>query len=157
MTFAPGMAVEMNFNVLDDWRREASHGSSVSWLRTYDPIRLTVSAFRPAAANLLLQPEAWSTFTPYLRDARAESLSVLCDDDSQMNPQMLRLMGWRTRVYECEFSVPGPASQRIRQAVTACSDGQTAYVFTFEGPPRAVLSSHAEFERILLSLDALRK
>jgi hypothetical protein len=157
MTFGPDAALEMNWNLFYQWRRVAMPGVSVAWVHSAIPeVRLTLTALPATPAKLLLEPGPWNVLVGSLLPRGLKNLRVLCDDDTQANPQMLRLMGWRTRVYECAFEAGTNPNETQARLVVACSDGTVAYVFALEGP-EAALPAHLEVEHILTSLEPLQK
>lgn len=158
MSFGPGAILEGNWDIFALWQRIEAPGFSVAWVqRGNAQVRLTLSALRPTHAAVLLEPDRWNVFVGSILVRSAQNVRVLCDDDTLTNPQMLRLMGWRTRVYECTFTVPALANQAQFRLVAACSDGNAAYVFTLEGPGDGVAATRREFERILISLEPVTK
>ena len=158
MSFGPGAILEGNWDLFGLWQRIEAPGFSVAWTQRANPqIRLALSALHPAHASVLLEPDRWSAFVGSLLARSAQNVRVLCDDDSLTNPQMLRLMGWRTRVYECTFTLPAPANQAQFRLVAGCSNGNAAYVFTLEAPADGVVAIRREFERILISLEPVTK
>ncbi len=154
LTFGPRNAIETDINLLDGWQRTQAPGYSVAWTQgSIQDVRLSITALPSALARSVLQPTIWAAFAASLRDRRAENIRLLSDDDSDVNNQMLRLLGWRTRVYECEFTLAGSDAQANRQIAIACSDGQAAYLFLLEGPARKIGEPYRqELQRIVLNV-----
>lgn len=150
MNFGPGTALQVDASLFTDWERAATPGASVSW--SQGPAVITLSALRFSPTRDALDPKIWPGLAAALRDRRAAIQRVICDDDSELNGQMLRLLGLRTRVYECEFILPSATDQVRRQVVAACSDGNTTYVFTLEGLAAQTHGYyHTLFERALFN------
>jgi hypothetical protein len=156
MLFGARVALETDAGTFTGWQRAEAPGCSVSWRQ--DSKRFTASALPVWLTKDALEPETWPNLLASLRDRKATDLKVVSDDDSETNHQMLRLLGWRTRVFECEFTLPTAADQTQRQIVAACGNGSTVYVFTLEGPASQTLAYyHSMFERTLMNFRSVDK
>ena len=67
---------------------------------------------------------------------------------------MIRPLGWRTRVYECEIVSALADTPLQRQILVAVGDDNQAYLFTFEGPATQVAALERAFTTLVISFEA---
>jgi hypothetical protein len=154
LTFDRNAAIEIGQPRLADWQRRDRAPFALGFVHPLAPEAcLGISYFSGRAASNLLAGTAWSSAPSSLpRNPKGVS-RVLVNDDSAVNTNMLRPLGWRTRVFEREITSSEPDTPPQRQVLVAIGDDTQAYLFTLEGNSSHVAQLKDAFERTVTGFE----
>ncbi|MEI6107255.1 MAG: hypothetical protein WCR49_09595 [Opitutae bacterium] len=158
ITFARGIALEIDFDHLADWNRMAAPQLGIAWANQRNPqISISVSYLTGPVVRQLLAGNAWGSVPSGLVRAPTDQSRVIVDDDSTVNGGLTRLFGWRTRIRQLEITPAAPNSPALGQIIVVAGDESQAYLFIAEGPLRQLKPLQSEIEGIWTSLEPAPK
>lgn len=153
MTFARNAALEIESFRLNDWKRAESPQHAMLWNNWFNAqIHLGINYVTGPAARSLVDGTGWSNVPTGIRREAKDTVRVLVNDDSETNTDMIRIFGWRTRVYHYEIIPAVAGTPPQSQLVVVAGDDNRAYLFTLEGSTSQVNNVQDSFATILTRL-----
>lgn len=150
INFTRSAALEIDALRLKDWKPAGSRQFSVFWTYWFNPdVRFGINIVTGPAARNLMDGSGWNSVPSAMERDAKDGFRVLVNDDSESNTAMIRLFGWRTRVYQCEIIPAEPNTQALSQLVVTAGDENQAYLFVLEGTTRQVTALQAAFASII--------
>ncbi len=150
------LRVRLPWEVFDAWslKHEAGtgdiHGSAPGFADT----RLRLMLLPGGGPLGKLADARWQAYLAGLApDAAAKPPTLFANDDTEDNPQMLTLLGGRSRFASVESTVARGEKRRSLHAAVALPEG--VVLFVLEGPPAAVERAQSAFASLLTALDVV--
>lgn len=154
LTFDRNAAIEISQQRLGDWQRRDRAPFALGFVHPLaSEACLGINYFAGRAASNLLAGTAWASAPSSLPRGPKDVSRVLANDDSAGNTNMLRPLGWRTRVFEREITSSEPGTSPQRQILVAIGDDTQAYLFTLEGNALEVARLKDAFERTVTGFE----
>jgi hypothetical protein len=154
LTFDRNAVIEISQPRLADWQRRDRAPFALGFVHPLaSEARLGINHFSGRAASNLLAGTAWASAPSSLTRSPKDVSRVLVNDDSAVNTNMLRPLGWRTRVFEREITSSEPGTPPQRQVLVAIGDDTQAYLFTLEGNASQVVQLKDAFERTVTGFE----
>jgi hypothetical protein len=154
LTFDRKAAIEISQQRLGEWQRRDRGPFALGFVHAMaSDVYLGINYYSGRAASNLLAGNAWTAAPSGLPRTPKDVSRVLANDDSTANTNMLRPLGWRTRVFEREITSSEPGTQPQRQVLVAIGDDTQAYLFTLEGNASQVTNLKEAFERTVTGFE----
>jgi len=154
LTFARDASIEIGQQQLGDWQRRDQAPFAIAFTHPLAPeVRVGINYFSGSAASSLLAGNAWTSVPSSLPRNAKDVSRVIANDDSAVNPNMLRPLSWRTRVYEREITSAEPGPPPQRQVLVVIGEGTKAYLFTMEGNGAQVARLKENFDRLCTAFE----
>jgi hypothetical protein len=140
---------------LDDWQIHATGPQGLNLTNRWNPDVDAFITWFPAGSFLpSLANQPWNSYLRGLRRRHAGKLTFEFNDDTDTNPQMLQIMGRRTRLlgFRAEGDEENPAQAQLQVAVELPGG---ILVIGMQGPPRSLLQCRTQFQRLVTGLEPL--
>lgn len=151
-----GLTLQARQSDLDDWQMHLSGAQGLNLTNRWNPDVDAFITWFPAGSFLpSLAEQAWSGYLRGLGSRHAGKLIFEFNDDTGTNPQMLQIMGRRTRLlgYRAEgVDEENPAEAHLQVAVELPGG---ILVIGMQGPPRSLLQCRTQFRRLVTALESL--
>jgi hypothetical protein len=150
------LKLQLRQSDIDEWQMEREGPYSLNLSHRWHPGAKAYLAWFPQGRFLAsLDEPSWRGHLQGLLSQNPGKLRFEFNDDSQTNPQMLQVMGRRTRLlgYETRNQDHDADASATLQVWIELDEGILVYGLT--GPVRDVLQSRNDFSRLATSMDSV--